>query len=601
MPLQFPDKGECDIADKRLEKFAERTFRLEENEGEDKVISLAEAIRRNVKPGMMLHISPFGSAATREIMRQFWGTKPEFTLVAPPMLGIDMIHGGLVKKTIGGSGVKGSRKGQSRGKQSSLEYDVPNEIWSLGGISQRLFAGAMGTGFIPTKSMMGTTIAEDNKDSFKVIDDPFGSGKKVGIIKALNPDLSIIHGYAADRYGNTILCQGDSIVDEYSALASKNKIVVTVEKLVSTAYIREHSPLLVKIPGYRVNSVSVVPFGAHPNFFPPWRDLKEFPGYFEDEIMVEEHRKALNDPETLDAWIKKWVLDCPTQEEYLSRLGHFQIQKIQDDARVDMEATRFPAILEQVSTSLEYNDREMMIVAGARIIREAVLNRGRKVVLSGVGPGALVAFLTYYQFKNEGRHISLMVGNGVFDFSPRPGEPNLTSYPNWNTVIMRQNYFWAYNLIINGENQESISIIGAGQIDKSGNMNSGIEGGKIVVAGPGGAADAYQASETLAVMNQSKTRFLDKVSYITSYGERVKTLVSSLGVYEKLGDDHEFSLTGCLPNAKFKSLAENIQNIKENCGWELKVSPNVTEISPPTYEELMILRILDPDGIYRRQ
>ena len=110
MPLQFPDKGECDIADKRLEKFAERTFRLEENEGEDKVISLAEAIRRNVKPGMMLHISPFGSAATREIMRQFWGTKPEFTLVAPPMLGIDMIHGGLVKKTIGGSGVKGSRK-----------------------------------------------------------------------------------------------------------------------------------------------------------------------------------------------------------------------------------------------------------------------------------------------------------------------------------------------------------------------------------------------------------------------------------------------------------------------------------------------------------
>jgi len=45
--------------------------------------------------------------------------------------------------------------------------------------------------------------------------------KKIGVIKALNPDLSIIHGYAADCYGNTILCQGDSIVDEYSALASK--------------------------------------------------------------------------------------------------------------------------------------------------------------------------------------------------------------------------------------------------------------------------------------------------------------------------------------------------------------------------------------------
>ena len=58
----------CDIVDKRLKEFAENTFRLEENEGEDKVISLEEAIRKNVKPGMLLHISPFGSAETREIL-----------------------------------------------------------------------------------------------------------------------------------------------------------------------------------------------------------------------------------------------------------------------------------------------------------------------------------------------------------------------------------------------------------------------------------------------------------------------------------------------------------------------------------------------------
>ena len=547
----------------------------------------------------MLHISPFGSAAAREIIRQFWGTKPEFTLIAPPVPGMDMIQCGMVKKTIGGSGAKGGRRGQGRGKPGRLEHDVPNEIWSLGGISQRLFAGAMGTGFIPTKSMMGTTIAEDNKEAFKVIDDPFGSGKKIGIIKALNPDLSIIHGYAADRCGNTILCQGDSIVDEYSAWASKNPVVVTVEKLVSTAYIREHSPLLVKIPGYRVNSVSVVPFGAHPNYLPPWRDLPEFSGYFEDEEMVEEHRKALYDPEALEAWIKKWILDCLTHEEYLRQLGPNRIQKIQDEARVDLEAVKLPSILEKISLSTACNDKEMMIAAGARKIQEAVLNRGRKVVLCGVGPGALVAFLAYYQLKRQGIHISLMVGNGVFDFSPRPGEPNLTSFPNWDTMLMRQNYFGAYSLIINGENQQSISIIGAGQIDQFGNLNSGIEGGKIVVAAPGGAADAFQACETLAVMNQSKTRFLDKVPYITSDGAKIKTLVSSLGVFEKLGGDKEFSLTGCLANPKFPSLEDKIRNIRENCGWDLKVSSTVTEIASPTYEELMTLRIIDPDGIYR--
>jgi acyl CoA:acetate/3-ketoacid CoA transferase beta subunit len=100
-------------------------------------------------------------------------------------------------------------------------------------------------------------------------------------------------------------------------------------------------------------------------------------------------------------------------------------------------------------------------------------------------------------------------------------------------------------------------------------------------------------------MNQSKTRFLNKVSYITSDGAKIKTLVSSLGVFEKSGEDKEFSLTGCLANPKFPSLEDKIRNIRENCGWDLKVSPAITEIAPPNYEELMTLRVIDPDGIYR--
>jgi len=116
--------------------------------------------------------------------------------------------------------------GQGRGKAGgSWEHDVPNEIWSRAGMSKGCWPAPWEQVLFPTKSMMGTTIAEDNQESFRVIDDPFGSGKQIGIIKALNPDLTIIHGWAADRYGNTILCQGNSIVDEWSALASKNEIV----------------------------------------------------------------------------------------------------------------------------------------------------------------------------------------------------------------------------------------------------------------------------------------------------------------------------------------------------------------------------------------
>lgn len=51
-------------------------LRIEENEGEDKVVSLEEAIRRNVKPGAKIHIGTThccSNAAIMEITRQFYG------------------------------------------------------------------------------------------------------------------------------------------------------------------------------------------------------------------------------------------------------------------------------------------------------------------------------------------------------------------------------------------------------------------------------------------------------------------------------------------------------------------------------------------------
>lgn len=591
---------------KRLREFAENTFRPEKNEDENKFISLEEAIRRNVKPGMVLHFSSFANAAVREVLRQFWGTKPEFTLIAPPLpLGLDLIHCGLVKK------INFSNVGELRPSpglshvfnRAFREKSIDLEVWSLAEISLRLLAGALGTGFVPTKSMIGTSMAEENKDSFQVIDEPFGSGKKVGITKALNPDLTIVHGWVADSEGNTILApsrpQMGSTVDEWSALASKNEVVVTVEKLVSTDFIREHSPL-VKIPGYRVNSVSVAPLGAHPSIQLGWPDIKEVEAYDQDSEFLTIHREAARNPETLDAWIKEWVLDCPSHEDYLRKLGPDRIQALKSNAKVDLWKNRLPLVLEKVSTSLEYSEKEIMITAAARKIKVKALNRGHKVVLCGIGTAALAPYLAYYQLKEAGYHIDLMIGSGFFGFAPQPGDPSLFNIPNLQTSKIMTNVVWAYNLILNGENQRSISVIGGGQIDKFGNINSGKVSDELFLGGPGGAGDAFQACETVAVIAQSKSRFMEKVPYITTPGAKVQTLVSTLGIFEKLGDDEEFSLTACLPSSKFPTLEEKIKNIQENCSWEVKLAPKVEEMSPPTFEELMTLRILDPDAIYLR-
>jgi len=55
-------------------------FRLREDEGPSKVTTLAEAIGRHVRPGMAIHTGNAAGAAVRALIRQFYGSKPEFTL-----------------------------------------------------------------------------------------------------------------------------------------------------------------------------------------------------------------------------------------------------------------------------------------------------------------------------------------------------------------------------------------------------------------------------------------------------------------------------------------------------------------------------------------
>ena len=61
--------------------FRDDIFALKEYEGKNKVLGLEEAIKRYVKPNMKLHISDRANALVSELIRQFYGTKPDFTLI----------------------------------------------------------------------------------------------------------------------------------------------------------------------------------------------------------------------------------------------------------------------------------------------------------------------------------------------------------------------------------------------------------------------------------------------------------------------------------------------------------------------------------------
>ena len=68
----------------RFDDLIHSTFEITEDEGEDKVMGLREAIERSVKLGARLHVGTThccSNAAIIEIARQFHRKKPRFTLI----------------------------------------------------------------------------------------------------------------------------------------------------------------------------------------------------------------------------------------------------------------------------------------------------------------------------------------------------------------------------------------------------------------------------------------------------------------------------------------------------------------------------------------
>jgi acyl CoA:acetate/3-ketoacid CoA transferase beta subunit len=116
----------------------------------------------------------------------------------------------------------------------------------------------------------------------------------------------------------------------------------------------------------------------------------------------------------------------------------------------------------------------------------------------------------------------------------------------------------------------------------------------LLITGSGGANDvASGASEVLVVVPQSPFRFVLEVAYITAPGQRVRVLVATLGLFEKLDRDREFTLTGILEDGK-SSADERVRAIKEKCQWELKIGSHLKILGPPTPDEPGLLRLFYP-------
>lgn len=569
----------------------------------DKRMDLAEAIRRFVRPGMKINpvtMQARPQAAMYEFCRQFAGTRPGFEFVSSALSGsyLQLAHLGLLRKAVVSFAGEGyPTPGPSPVTRWALERgDFEIENWTMLTLSQRLLAGAMGVPFLATRSLVGSSLAGERQAAgdYAELPDPFNPGQVQGVISAYHPDIAFVHVWAADRAGNAV-CFPPYQENIYGALAARQGVVLTAHQVVPTEFIRRHSHL-VRIPGEIVLSVSEAPYGSHPygNYS---AGIPELRAYANDYGFMKEHREAQSSRERYDAWVREWILDIGNQDAYLAKIGNERLKTIHRAAEPDAwqdELEIHSASLDQVRRA---GNVEGMIVQASREVAKRITVNGYKTVLAGAGQASLMCWLAAHRLRKEGVEFALLAETGMYGFDPRPGDPFLTSYRNLPTCTLLTDVFEALGLHGCGGVNACMGTIGAGEIDKHGNVNSTRTATGEFLVGSGGANDIVtSAAETVVVAAQRTQTFVEKVGYVTSPGAKIRCVISTMGRFEKLDGD-ELVLTGYLPAAG-SDREQAIAEIRRRCGWELKVADQVEALLPASEEELALLRLFDPERFF---
>jgi glutaconate CoA-transferase subunit A len=280
----------------------------------DKVLSIEEAISTFVSDGDVVALQNMATqtapmAAVRELIRQ---EKRELGLVC--LVGgipVDWLAAAGVINRFIGAAVSMEQFGLCQRYRRAVEAgSIRVEELSETALNSRLGAGARNLPFLPTRGLIGTDLVEIN-ENLVMIDDPFG-GPAVVACRALVPDVALVHAHRSDRHGNiqvepTILWPDIGIMPK-----AAKKVIVTVEGIVESEVLRK-APDRTLLPGFAVDAVVEVPFGAHPTSLNPW--------YGYDARIHLEWVKAARDDQMTQQFLQRNVLGPEDHANYLETVG----------------------------------------------------------------------------------------------------------------------------------------------------------------------------------------------------------------------------------------------------------------------------------------
>lgn len=559
-------------------------------------MDLDAALRAHVRPGMRLHLTTQARAATRAVQRVFAGQPMEFDLLMGRIgggHGADLVASGLVKSVVGGSyGAvsKGYTGPLPQVQKAFVSGQVRFSHWTFMTFTQRLMAAAQGLPFLPTRSLLGSSMARDNAPDYALLPDPsapVGSGARIGTVSALHPDLSIVHVLACDEDGNAIMVP--PLEDgAWGPKAAREGAIVTTEHVVSREFIRAHAHL-VRLPARYVKAVCHVPCGAHPGPFGS-HVLPELGQYAEDEAFNERYFKLARDPAALAQFVAEWIT-VPTHAQYLDKLGGARMDALKAAATERRSAAEIPAVAElarRVDAQRPVEPNEALMTLALREVLRLIAANGYDAMQMGAGLSEVPVTAAWTLLRERGAAPALIMGHGYYDFPPFPGH----SEPDAASTRMICDAFDLYAVYFAGRPGGTLAVLGTAQVDRMGNANSTVVGGKLMV-GSGGANDAASVCDTVIVTGLSRRKMVEAVEYITVPPARLRAVVTERGVFERDAAHGRLVLTRYYA-APGESREAVLADIAANLGWELEVARDLAAAAPPTAEELGAIRFLMP-------
>jgi glutaconate CoA-transferase subunit B len=241
----------------------------------------------------------------------------------------------------------------------------------------------------------------------------------------------------------------------------------------------------------------------------------------------------------------------------------------------------------------DFTPNEIMTIAAARALRND------DVCFVGIGaPSAAcnVARLTHAP------DITLIYESGTIGTAPSIlplsiGDGELCETAVTTVAVPEMFRYWLQGGRI------SVGFLGAAQLDRFGNINTTVIGDyhkpKVRLPGGGGAPEiASSCGKIFITMVQSNRGMVDKIDFFTSFGhgtggdDREKLgittkgptlLVTDLAVWKPDPETKEFTVVSIHPGV-------SREQVQETCGWPVKFADTVEETSPPTADELSVLR-----------